>query len=155
MAATGVLGIHIHTREIEVRNTRIQTITHRSTRTLKLRTHSISLLLTLNLHILELIISGTLTRLQPSIRGNITSISICKRCNETITTTGNIAVDAVILILQQILRIPLIITRNQSVLRGQRRRMNREPIQYRTSLTVTLQTQSHIGRIGTAGQIRT
>ena len=76
MATTGVLGIHVHTREIEVRNTQIQTLTHRSTRTLELRTHSIRLLLTLNLHILELVISGTLTRLQPSIRGNITSISI-------------------------------------------------------------------------------
>ena len=76
MATTGVLGIHVHTREIEVRNTQIQPLTHRSTRTLELRTHSIRLLLTLNLHILELVISGTLTRLQPSIRGNITSISI-------------------------------------------------------------------------------
>ena len=155
MAATGVLGIHVHTREIEVRNTRIQTLTHRSTRALELRTHSISLLLTLNLHILELVISGTLTRLQPSIRRNITSISICKRRNETITTTGNIAVNTVILSLQQILRITLVITRNQSILRGQRSRVNRVPVQHRTSLTVALQTQSHIGRIGTAGQLRT
>ena len=155
MAATGVLGIHVHTREIEVRNTRIQTLTHRSTRALELRTHSISLLLTLNLHILELVISGTLTRPQPSIRGNITSISICKRRNETITATGNIAINTMILSLQQILRITLVITRNQSILRGQRRRMNRIPVQHRTSLTVALQTQSHIGRIGTAGQLRT
>ena len=154
MATTGVLGIHVHTREIEVRNTRIQTLTHRSTRALELRTHSISLLLTLNLHILELVISGTLTRLQPSIRRNITSISICKRCHETITATGNIAINTMILSLQQILRITLVITRNQSILRGQRRRMNRIPVQHRTSLTVALQTQSHIGRIGTAGQLR-
>ena len=119
MATTGVLSIHVHTREIEVRNTRIQTLTHRSARTLELRTHSISLLLTLNLHILELIISGALTRLQPSIRGNIASISICKRRNETITTAGNIAVNAVILSLQQILRITLVIARNQSILRSQ------------------------------------
>ena len=154
MATAGVLGIHIHTREVEVRNTRIQALTHRSTRALQLRTHSISLLLTLNLHILELVISGTLTRLQPSIRRNITSISICKRCHETITATGNIAINTMVLVLQQILRITLVITRNQGVLRGQRRRMNRIPVQHRTSLTVALQTQSHIGRIGTAGQLR-
>ena len=155
MATAGVLGIHIHTREVEVRNTRIQALTHRSTRALQLRTHSISLLLTLNLHILELVISGTLTRLQPSIRRNITSISISKRRNETIAATGNIAVNAMILSLQQILRITLVITRNQSILRGQRSRVNRIPVQHRTSLTVALQTQSHIGRIGTAGQLRT
>lgn len=119
MAATGVPGIHVHAREIEVRNTRIQTLTHRSTRTLELRTHSISLLLALNLHILELVISGTLTRLQPGIRGNITGISIRKRRNETIAATGNIAVNAVILSLQQILRVTLVIARNQSILRGQ------------------------------------
>ena len=154
MAATGVLRIHSHTREIEVRNTRIQTLTHRSTRALELRTHSISLLLTLNLHVLELVISGTLTRLQPSIRRNITSISICKRRNETIITTGNIAINAVILSLQQVLRVTLVVARNQGVLRGQRRRVNCEPVQHRTSLTVTFQTQSHIGRIGTAGQLR-
>ena len=155
MAATGVLRIHSHTREIEVRNTRIQTLTHRGTCTLELRTHSISLLLTLNLHVLELVISGTLTRLQPSIRRNITSISICKRRNETIITTGNIAINAVILSLQQVLRVTLVVARNQGVLRGQRRRVNCEPVQHRTSLTVTFQTQSHIGRIGTAGQLRT
>ena len=155
MATTGVLRIHSHTREIEVRNTRIQTLTHRSTCALELRTHSISLLLTLNLHVLELVISGTLTRLQPGIRGNITSISIRKRRNETIATTGNIAVNAVILSLQQIFRITLVIARNQSILRGQRSRVNRIPVQHRTSLTVALQTQSHIGRIGTAGQLRT
>ena len=100
MAATGVLGIHVHTREVEVRNARIQTLTHRSTRALELRTHSVSLLLTLNLHVLELVISGTLTRLQPSIRRNITSISIRKRRHKTIATTGNIAVNAVVLSLQ-------------------------------------------------------
>ena len=154
MATTGVLRVHIHTREIEVRNTRVQALTHRGTCALELRTHSVSLLLTLNLHVLELVISGTLARLQPSIRRNITSISICKRRNETITTTGNIAVNAVILSLQQVLRVTLVVARNQGVLRGQRRRVNRIPVQHRTSLTVALQTQSHIGRIGTAGQLR-
>ena len=155
MAATGVLCIHVHTREIEVRDTRIQALTHRSAHTLELRTHCISLLLTLNLHVLELIISRALTRLQPGIRRNIASISICKRRNETITTAGNIAINAVIFSLQQVLRITLVIARNQSILRDQRRRVNREPIQNRTSLTVTLQAQSHIGRIGTTGHFGT
>ena len=154
LAATGVLGIHVHTREVEVRNARIQTLTNRSTRALQLRTHGVSLLLTLNLHVLELVIGRPLAGLQPSIRGNVTSISIRKRRHETIATTGNIAVNTVILSLQQVLRIPLVIARNQSILRGQRRRMNRIPVQHRTSLTVALQTQSHIGRIGTAGQLR-
>ena len=155
MAATSVLGIHVHTREVEVRNTRIQTLTHRSTRALQLRTHGVSLLLTLNLHVLELVIGRALPRLQPGIRRNVTSISICKRRHETIATTGNIAVNTVVLSLQQVFRIPLVIARNQSILRGQRRRVNREPVQHRTSLAVTFQTQSHIGRIGTAGQLRT
>ena len=155
MTATGVLRIHSHTREIEVRNTRIQALTHWSTRALQLRTHSISLLLTLNLHVLELVISGTLAWLQPSIRGNITSISIRKRRNETIAATGNIAVHTVILSLQQVLRVTLVVARNQGVLRGQRRRVNCEPVQHRTSLTIALQTQSDIGRICTARQLRT
>ena len=154
MATTGVLGIHVHTREIEVRNARIQTLTHRSTRALELRTHGVSLLLTLNLHVLELVIGRALAGLQPSIRGNVTSVSICKRRHETIATTGNIAINTVVLSLQQVFRIPLVIARNQSILRGQRRRVNREPVQHRTSLAVTFQTQSHISRIGTAGQLR-
>ena len=154
MATAGVLGIHIHTREVEVRNTRIQALTHRSTRALQLRTHSVSLLLTLNLHVLELVIGRTLARLQPSIRRNITSISIRKCSYEAITTARNIAVNTVVLVLQQVLRVTLVVARNQGVLRGQRRRVNCEPVQHRTSLTVTLQTQSHIGRIGTAGQLR-
>ena len=55
------------------------------------------------------ILGGPLTRLEPRIRRNITGISICKRRNETITATRDVTVNAVILVLQQILGVALVI----------------------------------------------
>ena len=100
------------------------------------------------------ILGRSLTWLKPSIRGNITGVGVCKSSNETVTATGNVTVDTVILILQQVLGIPLVIAGNQSILRRQRGRMQSVPVQHRAGLTITLQTQGHIGRIGTVRKLR-
>ena len=55
------------------------------------------------------ILGGPLTRLEPRVRRNVTGVCIGKSSHETISATRNITVNAVILVLQQILGVALVI----------------------------------------------
>ena len=55
------------------------------------------------------ILGGPLTRLEPRIRRNVTGVCIGKSGHKTISATRDVTVNAVILVLQQILGVALVI----------------------------------------------